>query len=309
MPKAKAKSNRQGNPVSFPRHSSRSLARGQSARPRKQTCKATPTAEQNVAVNVEAHVPTDTEHGDGNLPTGCQVAGNPAPELQQEHHVIGFSNGFSRLSPSETSNIQDNVGQPCQNIWIVGSSIIKRAEAHAKTRPMGRHLGLQRRGVTVFWAGHPGLHYRQLYNIISSMSFCLPPPSFIVLHFGGNDIGLEPCGVLRHHFKEVISQIMRILPRACIVWSSILPRFVWRYSENNKAMDENRKRINRALIYFLAQLGHKCIKHPDFQDKMPALFSDDGVHLSYIGNDIFLNTIQGAIETFLTNNANVYPID
>jgi hypothetical protein len=34
-------------------------------------------------------------------------------------------------------------------------------------------------------------------------------------------------------------------------------------------------------------------------DKHPAWFKKDGVHLSFIANDIFLNQIQGALETFL----------
>jgi hypothetical protein len=44
-------------------------------------------------------------------------------------------------------------------------------------------------------------------------------------------------------------------------------------------------------------LGY-VIKYPDFDDRYPALFSDDGVHLSLIGNDIFIDQIQSALETF-----------
>jgi hypothetical protein len=40
------------------------------------------------------------------------------------------------------------------------------------------------------------------------------------------------------------------------------------------------------------------IKYPDFDYRHPALFSDDGVHLSLIGNDIFIDQIQSALETF-----------
>ena len=74
-------------------------------------------------------------------------------------------------------------------------------------------------------------------------------------------------------------------------------------------MGRNRNRINREIIRFLTHQGHRAIKHPDFQDMSPGLFADDGVHLSFVGNDIFLNTIQAAMETFLTTNASVYPSD
>jgi hypothetical protein len=46
-------------------------------------------------------------------------------------------------------------------------------------------------------------------------------------------------------------------------------------------------------------MGGYVIRHPDFDDKHPALFKKDCVHLSFIANDIFLNQIQGALETFL----------
>jgi hypothetical protein len=47
-------------------------------------------------------------------------------------------------------------------------------------------------------------------------------------------------------------------------------------------------------------LNKNCyvIEYPGFDDKLPALFDPDGTHLSFIGNDIFINAIQGALETF-----------
>jgi hypothetical protein len=41
-----------------------------------------------------------------------------------------------------------------------------------------------------------------------------------------------------------------------------------------------------------------------------ALYDDDGVHLSFIGKDIFINTIQEALFQFLRYpNCNVYPME
>jgi hypothetical protein len=37
------------------------------------------------------------------------------------------------------------------------------------------------------------------------------------------------------------------------------------------------------------------------EPKQPTLFRHDGVHLSDIGNDIFLNNIQARIETFISS--------
>ena len=60
-------------------------------------------------------------------------------------------------------------------------------------------------------------------------------------------------------------------------------------------MEITRKRVNTGVRSYLLKIGG----YPDFDDKHPALFKKDGVHLSFIANDIFLNQIQGALETFL----------
>jgi hypothetical protein len=73
----------------------------------------------------------------------------------------------------------------------------------------------------------------------------------------------------------------------------------WRYSENIRNMEITRKRVNRGVRSYLLKIGGYVTRHPDFDDKHPVLFKKDGVHLSFIANDIFLNQIQGALETLL----------
>jgi hypothetical protein len=54
----------------------------------------------------------------------------------------------------------------------------------------------------------------------------------VIIHCGGNDIGLVPCGELLFHIKFTIAILSSMLPGTSLVWSSILPRMKWRYSEN-----------------------------------------------------------------------------
>ena len=73
-------------------------------------------------------------------------------------------------------------------------------------------------------------------------------------------------------------------------------------------MDRTRRRINRFARSHLLKRNCYIIQYPDFEDRLPALFNDDGVHLSFIGKDIFINTLQGALETFFANpHIHVYP--
>jgi hypothetical protein len=57
----------------------------------------------------------------------------------------------------------------------------------------------------------------------------------------------------------------------------------------NKAMDDTRKRLNRGLKSCLKKLRYYTIVYADFEDKHPSLFANDGIHLSFIGNDIFMH--------------------
>jgi hypothetical protein len=75
-------------------------------------------------------------------------------------------------------------------------------------------------------------------------------------------------------------------------------------------MEITRKRVNRGVHSYLLKIGGYVIRHPNFDDRHPALFKKDGVYLSFIANDIFLNQIQGALETFLKcPHCLVYPFN
>ena len=69
----------------------------------------------------------------------------------------------------------------------------------------------------------------------------------VIIHCGGNDIGLVPCGELLFHIKFTIAILSSMLPGTSLVWSSILPRMKWRYSENIRNMEITRKRVNRGV--------------------------------------------------------------
>ena len=119
-------------------------------------------------------------------------------------------------------------------------------------------------------------------------------PNYFVMHAAGNDVGriscLDLCNKLNGP-EGIIDQLRILMPYIIIVWSCILHQLQWCYVNNTRAMENARIRVNRELIRFMKITGGKAIRYPDFHDKSPSLFSD-GTHLSFIGNDIFVNTIQ-----------------
>jgi hypothetical protein len=82
-----------------------------------------------------------------------------------------------------------------------------------------------------------------------------------------------------------------LLPGCSIIFSEMLPRRTCRFSNSTHKMEKTRKRVNRAARSFLLkQLGY-VIKYPDFEDKYSGIFAKDGVHLSFIGYDIVMESM------------------
>lgn len=124
-------------------------------------------------------------------------------------------------------------------------------------------------------------------------------PEFLIIHCGANNVGQKTTEELLELLSTTLSRICDMFPTTTIVWSSALPRLAWRFSENVKAMNEIRGRMNREAIKFVTSRGGHYIKYPQFSQKPPTLFDPDGVHLSQLGNDILLNTIKGALQDLL----------
>lgn len=180
----------------------------------------------------------------------------------------------------------------------MGSSIIKNAFIKARQRPGGVSLGLQRLGVNIWWQGRSGLILSKIRQQMNVMMRLEDPPDFIIIHIGGNDIGNIPVGYLQLQLKQFLNWVSEKLPHASLVFSQILPRSKWRYSKNNEKMEKCRLRLNSTVAAFLINKGGYYIHYPDI--KPTTTFLEDGVHLTDLGSEVFLNIIQGAIEAFTT---------
>jgi hypothetical protein len=146
------------------------------------------------------------------------------------------------------------------------------------------------------------MRWNHLTSLIQGLLNVYGFPSAVLIHCGGNDIGHTetPCGLLTYQIKVTfVSSFIEILPGCPIIWSSILPRIKWRLSTITTKMEKKtRRRINRHVRSYFLNKNCYVIEYPGFDDKLPALFDPDGTRLSFIGNDIFINAIQGALETF-----------
>ena len=175
----------------------------------------------------------------------------------------------------------------------------------ARSRPGGIHLGLDKFKVDIWWQGYGGLDIRGLQRKLKYLLQFNTQPKFLLLHSGGNDIGKIPLKTLRSQLETLLEFLDLTFAGTKIIWSQILPRSTWRYSENLAAMNRCRGRLNNFAAHKLVSAGGYFIKHPDLQVVQPGLYKSDGVHLSATGNEIFLNQIAAGLEAFILHRSNM----
>ena len=131
-------------------------------------------------------------------------------------------------------------------------------------------------------------------------------PKILIIHCGANSIGLMSIRKLRNYMKYTISQIVELLPHTLIVWSKMLSSLTWRNMISNNSAESQRVRINSCISTFVTRKKRgACNRYNDIKQEQTKLFVDS-VHLSKLGNSLFLNTLQGAIYTFITSTSCIY---
>jgi serine/threonine protein kinase len=173
----------------------------------------------------------------------------------------------------------------------------------ARQQPGGANLSLKRSlGVTIWWQWRGGLTLNRLNGHIRTLIRLEDTPNYIVIHIAGNDIGNVRVGYLLYLLVNFMPWLSHEMPNTEIIWSQILPRKTWRYSNNTKSMEDCRRKLNSSLGRYMVRHDDYYIKYPDIKPDN-IFISSDGVHLTKLGNIIFLNTLQGALEYFVTSKS------
>lgn len=100
-----------------------------------------------------------------------------------------------------------------------------------------------------------------------------------------------------------IEYLSGILPCTKFLWIDILPRLRWRGASGDaaKQLDLKRKRVNRFGRAAVHQTGRGGIIVPNIDRHTPGFYDADGTHLSTIGLEMYLYTLQSAISSFLSD--------
>ncbi len=156
------------------------------------------------------------------------------------------------------------------------------------------HLNLETMHGNVAWIGIGGLRWAGLLPLLRRKLQVWAPPHILVIHLGSNDLVGNRTVDLGYNILNDLHAVAALIPQVKLIWSYMLPRRVWRGANSHKAMEKNRRRINRKAVDVVTSLGGGFIKH-DIDDRDPGLYREDDVHLSDIGNAIFVNEIQEAL--------------
>ncbi|XP_062972037.1 uncharacterized protein LOC134392018 isoform X1 [Elgaria multicarinata webbii] len=182
-------------------------------------------------------------------------------------------------------------------VVICGHSMVFWAGRRAATSSFGSQLGFSQRA-NIQWLGRRGMRWERLLPTLFQDTPAAAPPQVLIIHLGGNDLGLLKGKALILQAIADFKIIRQRWPRVRIVWSCILPRFIWR-SGDIKPMERARRRVNSEIFRELSRHGDLSITHPTITLTRRELYRQDGVHLSDIGNDLFLYDLQRALGVVL----------
>jgi lysophospholipase L1-like esterase len=180
------------------------------------------------------------------------------------------------------------------DIWVLGDSIPYWAGVRAIET--GKPALRIDSGKMIGWWGSRGMSWTQLRHYIESQVLLSKPPDIIIINLGGNDLVQHPLTKIRNIIKKEIRYLRAAFPDVVFVWVDILVRLSWRgASGSDKEIDEKRKRINRWGRQQVRSFAKHEIVAVPIDSATAGFFRADGVHLSDVGLELYLDCLRDII--------------
>ncbi|KAM3930954.1 uncharacterized protein RB166_004439 [Leptodactylus fuscus] len=122
------------------------------------------------------------------------------------------------------------------------------------------------------------------------------PPNVLVIHAGGNDLGVRTSRELARDIKYDLLRIWSMYPGIVLVWSEIVARLSWRHARSVAKLNKARRKVNTTVSAFVARNGGIVVRHRDLEVPHSGHMSRDGVHLNDVGYDIWSLALQEGVE-------------
>ncbi|MES9882581.1 MAG: SGNH/GDSL hydrolase family protein [Sedimenticola sp.] len=173
------------------------------------------------------------------------------------------------------------------DVWILGDSIPYWAGERARDR---HQANLRIPEIAIGWYGVRGMRLRQLIHSIQLKVVFQTVPRLVVVHMGGNDILLETNFRMFNAIRSILRYIRAACPESVIVWVDILQRRQWTTAQEGK-----RRRVNRYARQQVDRLPKGTHLTMDIDLSTPGFYRPDGIHLSDVGLEFYLDTLRDKI--------------
>ncbi|XP_072014794.1 uncharacterized protein [Amphiura filiformis] len=195
--------------------------------------------------------------------------------------------------PEKTaSNVRKSqIAEHGRQTWIIGDDVVKGAGEGNMQLPDVKHVS---------WFGMEGGRIADVTGMLTKQLSIHPAPHTVIIHVGGNDIFKSTRESMHHGIERLLQETRKILPKARIMWSNILPRLLW-YGESRQGSGASlMKSLNKHACNVCRKLkgDNGIIEYFEsrfLQEKVN--FTVDGAHLSARGFEQYRREMNQAIMT------------
>ncbi|KAM4031870.1 uncharacterized protein ACNLHF_019241 [Anomaloglossus baeobatrachus] len=187
---------------------------------------------------------------------------------------------------------------PCL-VWILGHSYVYWGALRADVRHDGRQLGVSVTEARVKWLGIRGMTWGRVRPEVAYYSRMDRDPDVLILHVGGNDLGIRSARELKRDIKLDLLHLWRAFPGIVIVWSDIIARTQWCFGRSVDRINRARSKLNRAIGRFVARNGGLVVRHRELEESTEQYLRGDGVHLTDVGLDLWMLGLRDGLEQAL----------
>lgn len=144
---------------------------------------------------------------------------------------------------------------------------------------------------SIGWYGIGGMSWVDFSKSLQLRALFQPAPEIILIHLGGNDLSTHSVRFIMNLIKKGVRYLRVAFPEAKLVWIDILQRLNWGVNQSSLGVIElKRCRLNRFGRGIIGNKGGTSLSI-DIDSATPGFFMSDGVHLSDIGLEFYLNAL------------------
>ncbi|XP_070790700.1 uncharacterized protein [Pituophis catenifer annectens] len=191
-----------------------------------------------------------------------------------------------------------NVQPAPKEVWICGNSVILASKKRAQSHPHGLQLGISTSRANVYWHGIQSMMWTQLIPLLHEIYHVRSPPSVIIIHLGEDDLFPENNTSVIISMKNDLGILKRAFPDTVIVWSSLLPRRIWKNDPKPRYTETAQILVNKIMVNYCNKIGVHFLSHNSITSDKSDLFLPDVSDLTDEGVDIFIADLKKVLRLY-----------